>query len=285
MNAQRIKNYAELVKFEHTVFALPFALASVLILSEGFPSVSRVLWILVALVGARTLGMALNRLIDREYDAKNPRTRNWVHVSGKVSVKEVWAIILLSCGVFIFSTYMINTLALVLSPVVIALLVLYPFAKRFTYFPHLFLALVYFLIPIAVDVALNERISGEAVVLGLAMATWVAGFDALYALQDYEFDLSQGIGSVAVRFGKAGAIRFARFMHLLTLIFLLTLGYLSKSLSVIYFAGLVPISLFLVYEHRLIKPDDLSKLNKAFFTVNGYVSIAFFIVVLLDYIF
>ncbi len=284
MSTHRLKTYAELVKLEHTVFALPFALAGVFIMAEGFPSWSRILWILVALVGARTLGMALNRLIDRDYDARNPRTKSWVHVRGDVSVKEIWGIIILSSAVFLLSAYMINTLAFILSPIVIAILVLYPYAKRFTYFPHLFLALVYLLIPVAVDVALNERVSVLAVVLGTAMATWVAGFDALYALQDYEFDRSEGLKSVAVKLGKEGAIKFARGMHILTLICLILVGLISERLSVIYFLGLLPITLFLIYEHRLVKPTDLSKLNKAFFTVNGYVSIAFFLVVLADYI-
>ena len=282
MSLGRLKSYAELVKFEHTIFALPFALASILILVYETPSARKVIWILTALISARTAGMALNRLIDREYDARNPRTKSWVHVRGDVSVKEIWGIIILSSAVFIFSVYMINTLALILSPIVIALLVLYPYAKRFTYFPHLFLALVYLLIPVAVDVALNERISLLSAVLGIAMATWVAGFDALYALQDYEFDRSQGLKSVAVKLGKEGAIKFARGMHIMTLTSLIAVGVMSERLGIIYFLGLIPITLFLIYEHRLVKPDDLSKLNKAFFTVNGYVSIAFLLVVLAD---
>lgn len=279
---KKLRYYAELVKFEHTLFALPFALASVLLLGKELPSLWKLFWILIALVSARTLGMAFNRLIDEPFDRLNPRSRDWPLVSGKLSREEVKGLILLSAGVFLLSCLLINTLAFLLSPVVILLLWLYPYSKRFTHFPHLVLGLVYFLIPVAVDVALNAHVSLNAVILGAAMASWVAGFDILYSLQDYEFDKSMGLGSVPVKFGIEGAIRLARLLHILTFLSLLTLGLREDGLGLIYFLGLIILSAFLVYEHSLIKPDDLSKLNKAFFTVNGYVSVVFFLTVLLD---
>ncbi len=279
---KKLRYYAELVKFEHTLFALPFALASVLLLGKELPSLWKLFWILIALVSARTLGMAFNRLIDEPFDRLNPRSRDWPLVSGKLSREEVKGLILLSAGVFLLSCVLINTLAFLLSPVVILLLWLYPYSKRFTHFPHLVLGLVYFLIPVAVDVALNAHVSLNAVILGAAMASWVAGFDILYSLQDYEFDKSMGLGSVPVKFGIEGAIRLARLLHILTFLSLLTLGLREDGLGLIYFLGLIILSAFLVYEHSLIKPDDLSKLNKAFFTVNGYVSVVFFLTVLLD---
>ncbi len=281
---EKIRHYAELVKFEHTIFALPFALASVLLLAENFPSFWELLWILIALVSARTLGMALNRLIDEPFDRLNPRTKSWPLVSGALSRDEVKKLIILSGGLFVISTLFINFLAFLLSPVVILLLWIYPYSKRFTHFPHLFLGLVYFLIPIAVDVALNASISLNALILGMAMASWVAGFDILYSLQDYEFDKEQGLKSIPVRFGIERAIRFARGFHLITFFSLLVLGLRHPDLGLIYFLGLLLLSAFLLYEHSLIKPYDLSKINKAFFTVNGYISILFFFTVLLDYL-
>ena len=281
---EKVKHYAELVKFEHTIFALPFALASVLILAERFPSLWTLVWIVIALVSARTLGMAFNRLIDEPYDRLNPRSQDWSLVSGKLTREDVKRLIILSAGVFLISTLMINFLAFLLSPVVIALLWFYPYAKRVTYYPHFVLGAVYFLIPVAVDVALNAHISLTAVVIGVAMACWVAGFDILYALQDYEFDLSQGLKSVPVKMGIEGALTLSRRLHLVTFVSLILIGFMVEALGFIYFLGLIALSAFLLYEHSLIKPNDLSRINKAFFTINGYVSIVFFLAVLLDYL-
>ena len=208
--------------------------------------------------------MALNRLIDKPFDEKNPRTRIWPHASGLVKDWEIKAIILISGGIFVWSCYKINTLALYLSPVVIFLLWFYPFSKRITYFPHLVLGAVYFLIPVAIDVALNETISLLAVCLGIAMATWVSGFDILYSLQDYEFDKKVGLKSIPVKFGIARALKFARFLHLLTFFSLIITGIFYFKTTWIYYVGLILISLFLAYEHSLIKENDLSKINKAF---------------------
>ncbi len=282
MNIEKIRDYAELVKFEHTIFALPFALASVLLLADRFPSLWDLLWILIALVSARTLGMAFNRLIDEPYDRLNPRTQGWGLVSGRVSRVEVKRIILISSVIFLISSLALNLLAFLLSPIVILLLWLYPYSKRFTNFPHLVLGAVYLLIPVAVDVALNSHVSFISILLGIAMASWVAGFDILYALQDYEFDREVGLKSVPVRFGIETALRISKLMHAITFVSLLLLGSIHGDLGFVYFSGLVVLSLFLIYEHSLIKPSDTSKVNKAFFTVNGYVSVAFFITVLLD---
>lgn len=278
----RLKLYADLLKIEHTVFALPFALASVVILMKAVPTSEKVLFISLALVSARLTGMAFNRLLDREFDAKNPRTSLWPHALGLVKTREIKAIIVIFSLVFVLSCAFINRLALYLSPVVILLLFLYPLAKRFTYYPHFILGLVYLLIPVAVDVSLNERISLSALFLGIGMATWVSGFDILYSLQDYDFDLKMGLKSIPVRFGKRGAIRLSRFLHLLTFLSLLLLGLFYYPAGWIYFAGLVAIAVFLWYEHSLISEKDLSKINRAFFMVNGFVSILFFLIVLLD---
>ncbi len=281
----KLKALADSIKFEHTIFALPFALASVLLLAKDVPPLSKVFLIVLALVLARTAGMAFNRWIDYEIDKKNPRTRNWTHIRGDIPLEWLKILAVLSSAAFILVSALINNLAFILSPVVVFFLWFYPFAKRITYVPHLVLGIVYFLIPVAVDVALNGKISLTAVVLGLAMAFWVSGFDILYALQDYEFDKTHGVKSLPVKLGKEGAIKVARIFHVLTFIFLLLLGFIHPKLGAIYFAGLLILGAFLVYEHSLIKPNDLSKLNKAFFTVNGWVSVVFFLVVLLDYLF
>ncbi|NPA39834.1 MAG: UbiA family prenyltransferase [Thermodesulfobacteria bacterium] len=278
----RLKLYSELLKLEHTIFALPFGLASLLILYKKPPTITEVIYIIFALVAARTLGMALNRLVDKPFDAKNPRTKNWPLAKGLVKDWEVKLIALLSAGAFVFICYKINKLAFMLSPVVIFLLWFYPFSKRITYFPHLVLGLVYFLIPIAIDVALNEQISLIACILGLAMASWVSGFDILYSLQDYEFDKKIGLKSIPVRFGIKNALRIAKGLHLITFFSLILTGILYPKTTFIYYTGLFLISAFLVYEHSLIKENDLSKINKAFFTTNGFISIAFFIVVLIN---
>ncbi len=281
----RFKLYSELLKLEHTIFALPFVLSSIVLLMKEVPSPGKVLLIILSAIFARTLGMALNRLLDLPFDAKNPRTRLWPHASGLVKKPELLAIILLSGSLFILTCALINRLALILSPVVVLLLYFYPLAKRLTYFPHFVLGLVYFLIPLAVDVALNERISTLAILLGIGMSTWVSGFDILYSLQDYEFDKKVGLKSAALRFGIEGAIKLARFLHFLTFLSFLLIAKTFEKIPYLYLVGLVLISMFLIYEHRLIKPNDLSKLNKAFFTVNGWISVLFFFVVLLEKLF
>jgi len=279
---KKLKLYSELLKLEHTIFALPFGLASLLILYKIFPSWGKILYILGALVSARTLGMAFNRLIDKPFDEKNPRTSIWPHAQGLVKDWEIKLIILISSFLFIFFCYKINFLALLLSPIVIFFLFIYPFAKRFTYFPHLFLGLVYFLIPIAIDIALNENVSLIAIFLAGAMACWVSSFDILYSLQDIEFDKKVGLKSIPVKFGIKNALRLAKFLHLITFFLLLLTGYFYPKTTWIYFVGLILIAIFLTYEHSLLKENDLSKINKAFFTVNGFISIIFFLVILIN---
>jgi len=282
---KRLKLYSELLKLEHTIFALPFGLASLLILYQEFPSWGKILYILLALVSARTLGMALNRLIDKPFDEKNPRTSVWPHARGLIKDWEIKLIILLSSLLFIIFCYQINFLAFLLSPVVILSLFIYPFAKRFTYFPHFFLGFVYFLIPIAIDIALNESISLLSLFLGIATACWVSGFDILYSLQDLEFDKESGLKSIPVKFGIKNSLRIAKLLHLITFFSLLLVGYFYYKATWIYFLGLSLIALFLAYEHSLIKENDLSKINKAFFTTNGFISIIFFLVILINHLY
>ena len=279
---RKIKALGDVVKFSHTVFALPFALASVILLTDKVPPLSKVLYIILALVLARTAGMAFNRWLDYDIDIKNPRTRNWAHIRGEIPVEWVKLLAIFSSAGFILVSSLINMLTFILSPVVVFLLWFYPLAKRITHLPHFVLGVVYFLIPVAVDIALNGRVSLTAVLLGLGMATWVSGFDILYALQDYHFDKAHGVKSLPVKLGIEGAIKVARLLHLLTFLFLLAVGFVQPKLGWFYFLGLSVLALFLVYEHRLVKPNDLSKLNKAFFTVNGWISVLYFLIVAID---
>ncbi len=278
---EKIKAYANLIKFEHTIFALPFVFASIFILEKGLPSFEKIFWITVAVIAGRTAGMAFNRFFDLPFDRLNPRSKNWASVSGLVKPVEILSLAIISSLILVFSAYQLNRLAFYLSPVAILLLIIYPLGKRFTDFVHLILGTVYFIIPIAVSVALEGRIDPSMVTLGLAMAFWVSGFDIFYSLQDIDFDRKVGLHSIPAKFGIRRAILFARFFHLLTLIFLLLTGYLAN-MGLIYYLGVFILAGFLIYEHSLIKEDDLSKINMAFFTVNGYVSIMYFVFVLLD---
>jgi len=226
--------------------------------------------------------MSLNRLIDLPIDRQNPRTKDWIHARGEVSEESIKRLAVFSGAVFLLSSAMINLYTLLLAPVVLILLVFYPYAKRITYYPHLVLGMVYFLIPVAVDVAINEQVSKIALVLGVGMGFWVAGFDVLYSLQDYEFDKSYGLKSIPVKFGLGRAIKVARVFHIITFLFLFSLIFLVDFLGFIYVLGMLLLGAFLFYEHSLVKEHDLSKINKAFFTVNGYVSIAYFLTVLFD---
>jgi len=278
---QKIKLYGQLIKFEHTIFALPFVFASVFIVEKGIPPLDKIFWIVVAAVAGRTAGMAFNRFFDLPFDRLNPRTKNWVSVTGAVKAGEILALAVISSAVLIFSAYQLNKLAFYLSPVALFLLIIYPLGKRFTNFVHLLLGAVYFIIPVAVSVALKGTVEISAVFLGLGMAFWVAGFDIFYALQDIEFDRKAGVHSIPAKYGIKKAILFARIFHLLTFIFLILTGYYG-GLGYIYYGGLVILTGFLIYEHSLIKENDLSKINVAFFTVNGYVSILYMVFVILD---
>ncbi len=277
----KLKIYAQLVKFEHTIFALPFALSAVFIVEKGIPSLEKLFWILIAVIAGRTAGMAFNRFFDIPFDKQNPRTKNWVSASGKIKSAEILGLAVISSLVLVFSAYMLNKLAFYLSPVAILLLIIYPLGKRFTNYVHLLLGAVYFIIPIAVSVALKGNIEISTIFLGLAMAFWVSGFDILYALQDIDFDRKIGIHSIPAKYGIKKALYISRFFHFLTLIFLILTG-IYGNLGYIYFIGLFFLSLFLIYEHISIKENDLSKINLAFFTINGYVSILFLVIVILD---
>jgi len=278
---KKLKAYLDLTKFEHTIFALPFAISSVLIIEKGFPSKEKIFLIILALIFGRTAGMAFNRFFDLPFDKLNPRTQNWASVKGLVKEWEILLLAIISSIGLVITSYFLNKLAFYLSPIAIFFLIIYPLGKRFTDFVHLLLGIVYFLIPIAVSIALKGTVELSAIFLGIAMAFWVAGFDIFYSLQDIEFDRKVGLHSIPSRFGIKKAILIARLFHIITFIFLILTGIVAN-LGWIYFLGVLILSAFLVYEHSLIKENDLSKINKAFFTINGYISILYMIFVMLD---
>lgn len=271
---QGVRNYLELVKFSHTIFALPFALASMLVAANGLPPVGIFAWILVAMVGARTAAMGFNRIVDRDIDARNPRTRNRELPSGKVSLQGAWALVIVSSLLFCFAAWRINLLALALSPLTLAVLFFYSFCKRFTSYSHFVLGLCLGIAPVGAWVATRGQIGIPSGALCAAVLFWVAGFDIIYATMDVEFDRENGLNSMVRKMGIARALKFARVLHAAFVANLLLFGLLAH-LNGIYFGAVALIAAFLVYEHAIVRPDDLRRVNAAFFTVNGAIAVFF----------
>jgi 4-hydroxybenzoate polyprenyltransferase len=280
----KIKTLLEMIKFSHTIFAFPFALMGVVLAalaSGSLPGIGKLFWICVAMVGARSAAMGLNRLIDAKIDAENPRTADRHIPTGEVKIWEAALFILVALILFFFSAWMLNPLCFKLAPVVIGLFVLYAYCKRFTHLAHIVLGVCLAIAPVGAWIALRGDIGWSVIALALAVLFWVSGFDIFYALQDYDFDVEHGLHSVPVRLGKQKAIKLVRVFHGLMLLFLL-LVLPGSGLGWIYFAGVVVVALLLFYEHTLVKADDLSKLDAAFFNMNGYISIAIFAFTLVD---
>ncbi|RKQ88426.1 UbiA-like polyprenyltransferase [Brockia lithotrophica] len=284
---ERFLVFLEMIKFEHTVFALPFAYVGLVLGSfyvrGTWPTLWMWAWTTVAMVAARTLAMTLNRIIDREIDAANPRTRARALPRGLIGVREAWAYAIASFGVFVLAAAMLNTTALLLLPLAAGILFLYSFTKRFTAWSHLVLGAADALAPLGGWVAATASLHGPSVWLFLAVTFWVAGFDVLYALQDEEFDRAHGLHSLPARYGAETAIRIARVFHVLTVLFLLALVG-TAGLGAWYLAGVGAAAAILVYEHSLVRPGDLSRLDAAFFTMNGVMSVVLFAFVLLNYL-
>ena len=273
--------FARLVKFEHTIFALPFAYVGAMLAVHGIPSAHDLLWITVAMVGARSLAMALNRLIDAGIDAANPRTAGRELPSGALTIAAVVGFCAASLFVFLVAVWQLAPIVRWLWPIPVAGFVIYPYLKRFTWTCHLWLGAVDGLAPMAAWIAIRGDLPWQAWALGGAVATWVAGFDLFYALLDVEVDRAQGLHSWAVRFGENGVFAGARVLHLATIGLLFAAG-LGLSVGAWYWVGLIIVAALLAYEHSLVGPGDLARLDAAFFTTNGIISVTFFVFVFFD---
>lgn len=274
----RIRTVLEMIKFEHSVFALPFALTGALLAArathQGWPTLRQFLWIVVAMVAARSAAMTLNRIVDLRYDRENPRTRQRALATGALSVPFAWVFTLVAVAIFIAAAWRLNSLAFKLAPLALLILFFYSYTKRFTNWSHLFLGLALGIAPAAAWIAITGGLDPRILILSVAVTLWVGGFDVLYACQDLEYDQRAGLFSVPKRFGIANALRIARAMHVLVVALLVWLAW-SFALPWPAWAGLTVVAILLAYEQSLVKSDDLSKLDAAFFAVNGYISMVF----------
>ena len=285
-NVKNFRLILEMIKFEHTIFALPFALISVLLASRnlphGLPGLGTLGWILLAMVAARSAAMAFNRLADAEIDRKNPRTASRHIPAGLLTRAQVVAFLLVSVSLFVIAAWRLNPLCFALSPVALAALLGYSYTKRFTSLCHLFLGFAIGIAPIGAWLAVRGSFAVVPVLLGAAVMLWIGGFDIIYALQDYEYDSSEkALFSLPKRVGKANALRISRAMHCAMLALLFAIG-LIYGLHFVYFTGVAFVAALIIYEQSLVKPDDLRRVNLAFFTLNGWVSVSLFVFVLID---
>ncbi len=281
---QKTKTVLEMIKFSHTVFAFPFALMGVVLASLDAgapPTFGHLGWICAALVGARSGAMALNRLIDARIDAVNPRTAGRHLPAGRVSRFEAWLLAVVSFALLLLAAWRLNPLCFYLAPLVIGLFVFYSFCKRFTAWSHLVLGACLAAAPVGAWIALRGALAWPPVVLGMAVLFWVAGFDIFYALQDEDFDRSYGLYSIPVRLGAQRALGLARILHGLMILLLVLLA-AGTGLGAVYLCGVLVSAGLLVWEHHLVRADDLSRLDAAFFTMNGYISLTMFAFTLLD---
>ncbi len=279
LGASKVVRYVNLVKLPHTVFALPFALVGVTLASYVAPvTISKVLWVVIAFTSARFAAMGFNRIVDRDIDALNPRTKSREIPSGALSVAAASLAVTVACIVFVIAAWQLNTLCLLLSPLALGWVLAYSYTKRFTRLCHLVLGVGLSIAPVGGYLAVTGAWSNPwwmLVLLATAVATWVGGFDILYALQDIEFDCAQGLHSLPAALGDSVALNVARSLHVTTVLCLAVVG-LAVGAGWIYAAGLVVVAILLLYEHSLVKPGDLGRLDAAFFTMNGVISIAFF---------
>ncbi len=266
----------EMIKVEHSVFALPFALTGAMLAEQGWPHWWKVFWIVVAMVGARSAAMTFNRIADREFDARNPRTEKRALPAGHLTLRFAAAFTAVSSALLLLAAWELNPLAFKLSPVALALLLLYSYTKRFTLLSHIVLGMCLGLSPVAAWIALRGDVSWSVVILGVAVTLWVAGFDLIYACQDVDFDRGTNLHSVPKRFGIRVALFSSVALHVLMLALLVIVAQMS-GLGWIALAGLALVAALLAYEHLLVKPSDLSRVNAAFFTINGYISVLFFL--------
>jgi len=277
----KVRIYLEMIKFEHSVFALPFAYFGAFLSEKKVPNPAALIWITVAMVGARSFAMALNRIIDIEIDRRNPRTADRALPKGLLSTRKALLFSLISLGGFLLAVYNLSPICRYLWPIVVVPFVIYPYTKRFTWFSHFVLGLCLGMAPVGAWVAITNSISADPFLIGAAVLSWVAGFDILYAIQDINFDLRHKLYSIPAMFGIRTSLAITRLLHLTSIALLVWLG-IRLNLGLFYFIGILVTAFLLAYENSLIKPDDLSRLNVAFFTVNGIISVVMFFFVVVD---
>ena len=280
---KKLNIFSEVVKLPHTVFALPFAFTGALMAAQGIPSLRVIFWVGIAMVGARSGAMAFNRWADATIDAANPRTRNRPIPRGMVSKREVLLFSLASYALLIFAAWQLNPLCFKLSPLAVFITALYSYTKRFTWATHIVLGLSLSMAPLGAWIAVKGRIDPPGLFLGLAVLFWVAGFDILYALQDIDFDRSFNLHSIPRYLGVAPSLYLARVLHGLTFLSLIAAGR-ACGMGRLYWIGLIVVLFLFAYEHSLVSPNDLSKLDIAFFNMNGYISLTVFFFTLLDFL-
>lgn len=270
---EKLGTTLRMIKFEHTLFALPFAFLGAIMAAEGWPSGWQILWIAVAMIGARSAAMTFNRIADRDIDAANPRTANREIPSGQLSLGFAWVFFIASVAIFLIAAYSLNWLTFALSPVALISILGYSYAKRFTAFAHVLLGWALAISPTAAWIAVRGTVDSEVpLLLSLFVLMWTAGFDVLYACQDYEFDKRSGLHSIPARFGIKNALLISRLFHAQAFIVLLIL-FFALGLGWIAMAGVLAVAVLMIYQHSLVKPDDLSRMNAAFFTTNAFVSL------------
>jgi 4-hydroxybenzoate polyprenyltransferase len=272
----KVRTTLEMIKFEHSVFALPFALTGAVLALRHWPTWRQLLWLILAMIGARSAAMTFNRIADFKFDALNPRTKTRALPAGQLSVRFAAGFTVISCALLALAAYQLNPLAFKLSPVALTLLLGYSYTKRFTSFSHLVLGICLGISPVAAWIALRGDLKPSVLLLGLAVAFWVAGFDLIYACQDVSFDRAAGLHSIPRRYGIPAALYASATLHVLMLGLLLIVAH-AEHLGGIALAGLGAVAILLAYEHALVRPSDLSRVNAAFFAVNGYISVVFFL--------
>lgn len=269
---RNIKIILDMIKFEHTIFALPFAIMSAFIASDGLPALDKIVWILVAMIGARSCAMAFNRLADSQLDEANPRTAARAIPAGRITKRAVWAFTVVSAALLVFAAHKLNPLAFALSPVALAVIVGYSYSKRWTFLSHFWLGLSISIAPIGAWIAIKGELDLPPMLLGLAVLLWIGGFDIIYACQDFEFDRAYGLYSIPARFGIKRALHLSTTLHVMMVVTLIGVTRLTN-LGVLYLIGVGIVTILLVYEHSIVRPNDLSRVNLAFFTLNGIVSL------------
>ena len=265
----------EMIKFKLTIFAMPFAFTGAFLAARGIPELRVVFWVIVAMVGARTAAMGFNRIVDARFDGANPRTENRAIPAGEVRMSEAWVMVIVAGLLFFFACFMLNTLTMMLSPVALALTFFYSYTKRFTAFCHVILGVALAFSPLGGWVAVKGSLVGFPWVLSLGVLFWVAGFDTIYACLDADFDRKIGLYSLPSRLGSLRAFRLAGLFHV-TAFVLFTVTGIVANLHPIYFLGIVLTAAALLYQHRLVRPDDLTKIHLSFFSMNGIISVALF---------